>query len=143
MIIQINVFFYNFHEDFKKNVLLSHKIFFFNIKTMTSILLKKSFPFLIAVIMLISFQFTTSCRTNNMSKKERQIQKEKKRRAKDDTVLYQKALKKHMKNQTRATQKEMKRNYRDAQRYNEQKKEFFLKRFIREKMFQRQKKQKG
>ena len=59
-----------------------------------------------------------------MSNKERQIKREKKRRAKDDTVLYQKALKKHMKNQTKATRKDMKRNYRESQRYNQQKKEF-------------------
>jgi len=78
-----------------------------------------------------------------MSNKERQIQREKKRRSKDDTVLYQKALKKHMKNQTKATQKDMKRNYREAQRFNDKKKEFFLKKFIRERLYQRQKKQKG
>lgn len=106
--------------------------------------LRKVAPFLLIVVITLSVSLIqVSCRTNNMSNKERQIQKEKKRRAKDDTVLYQKALKKHMKNQTKATRKEMKRNYRDAQRYNQQKKEFFLKRIIRDKMFQRQKRQKG
>lgn len=103
-------------------------------------LLKKSVPFFL--ILIISFA-SPSCRTDNISQKEKQIQREKKRRSKDDTVLYQKALKKHMRNQTKETRKEMRRNYREAQRYNQQKKEFFLKRFIREKLYQRQKKQKG
>lgn len=84
-----------------------------------------------------------SCRTSNISNKEKQIQREKKKRAKDDTVLYEKALKKHMKSQTKETRKEMKRNYREAQRYNQKKNEFFLKKFMREKLYQRQKKQKG
>jgi len=102
--------------------------------------LRRSIPFIFVLFVVFSY---TSCRTDNISNKEKQIQREKKRRAKDDTVLYQKALKKHMKSQTKATQKDMKRNYREAQRYNQQKKEFFLKRFIREKLYQRQKKQKG
>ncbi len=84
-----------------------------------------------------------SCRTNNLSSKEREIQREKKKRANDDTVLYEKALKKHMKEQTKETRKEMRKNYREAQRYNNQKQEFFLTRFFREKIYQRQKKQKG
>jgi len=98
---------------------------------------------LILLFAVASFIVVPSCRTNNLSSKERQIQKEKKRRSKDDTVLYQKALKRHMKNQTKATRKDMKRNYREAQRYNEQKKQFFLIRIFRDKMYQRQKKQKG
>jgi hypothetical protein len=98
---------------------------------------------LILLFTAASFVIVPSCRTNNLSNKERQIQREKKRRAKDDTVLYQKALKRHMKNQTKATRKDMKRNYREAHRYNEQKKQFFLFRIIRDKMYQRQKKQKG
>jgi len=107
-------------------------------------ILKKLAPFVFVVFLLTSgISMFSSCRTNNMSKKERQISREKKKRAKDDTVLYQKALKKHMKNQTKATRKDMKRNYRESQRYNQQKKEFFLKRIIRDKMYQRQKKQKG
>ncbi len=95
------------------------------------------------MILLSSFVVLPSCRTNNLSNKEREIQREKKRRAKDDTVLYQKALKRHMKNQTEATRKDMKRNYREAMRYNEQKKQFFLFKIIRDKMYQKQKKQKG
>jgi pyruvate/2-oxoacid:ferredoxin oxidoreductase beta subunit len=111
---------------------------------MTVNFLKRIAPYvLIAFIAVSSVLVFSSCRTNNMSNKERQIQKEKKRRSKDDTVLYQKALKKHMKNQTKATRKDMKRNYRESQRYNSQKKEFFLKRIIRDKLYQRQKKQKG
>ncbi len=107
---------------------------------MTLNFLRKLTPYFLIVCLFVALP---SCRTSNISNKERQIQKEKKRRAKDDTVLYEKALKKHMKNQTKETRKEMKRNYREAQRYNQKKKEFFLKRFMREKLYQRQKKQKG
>lgn len=107
---------------------------------MTLRFLARIAPFIIFAFLIIA---SPSCRTNNLSNKEREIQREKKKRAKDDTVLYEKALKKHMRTQTQETRKEMKKSYRDAQRYNNQKKEFFLKRFIREKIYQRQKKQKG
>lgn len=100
--------------------------------------------FFISFTLIIAFSLlNVSCRTQNISPEERKIQREKKKRAKDDAVLYEKALKKHMKNQTKATRKEMRRNYREAMRYNEQRKEFFLKRWLRERMYQRQKKQEG
>lgn len=67
-----------------------------------------------------------------MTKKERQIQREKEKRRKEDTVLYQKALKQHMKNQSRETQRRMRQNSREAERFNEQRKEFFLSRWIKE-----------
>jgi hypothetical protein len=102
--------------------------------------LRKATPIILLIVFLVPF---SSCRTNTLSSKEKQIQREKKRRVKEDSVLYEKALKKHMKSQTKATRQEMKRNYRDAQRHNNQKQEFFLKRFVREKLYQRQKKQKG
>ncbi len=83
-----------------------------------------------------------SCRSStSISKTEKQIEKEKKRRAKDDIVLYKKALKKHMKTQTRYTRKEMKRNYKEAMRYMEQKPEPILRRLFRDRG--RQKRQKG
>lgn len=107
---------------------------------MTVNFLRRITPYLLIFFLFLA---APSCRTNNISSKERQIQREKKKRAKDDTVLYEKALKKHMKSQTKETRKEMKRNYREAQRYNQKKKEFFLKKFMREKLYQRQKKQKG
>lgn len=97
----------------------------------------------ITFIMISLSGSVTSCRTKNLSPEERKIQREKKKRAKEDSVLYEKALKRHMKNQTKATRKEMRRNYREAMRYNEQRKEFFLKRWLRERMYQRQKKQQG
>lgn len=83
-----------------------------------------------------------SCRSK-MSKREREIQKEKEKRRKDDTVLYQKALKKHMKNQGRETQRIMKKNAKEAQRYNEQKDEFFLKRWIKKSNHKRKTRHRG
>lgn len=93
-------------------------------------------------IALSTIILTPSCRSK-MSKREREIQKEKERRRKEDTVLYQKALKKHMKNQGRETRKIMKQNAKEAQRYNEQKDEFFIKRWIKNSNYKRKSRQRG
>jgi len=100
------------------------------------------------VLVLLLFIFTSviiqpSCRTTNISQSEKRIQKEKKRRAKDDRVLYEKALKRHMKGQTKETQQSMKDNYKKSQQYNERKQDNFIKRFIRERTTRNQRKQKG
>lgn len=81
--------------------------------------------------MLMPVTFVVSCRTSNTSNTERRIQKEKRRRAKNDTVLYQKALKRHMKSQTKDTRHSMRRALREARTNREHRREFFLRRWYK------------
>lgn len=85
----------------------------------------------LALILLLLTPVVTldSCQT--MNNKEQQIQREKNRRAKGDTVLYQKALKRHMKSQTKETRKSMRRAMYEAKRNREHKREFFVKRWFK------------
>jgi pyruvate/2-oxoacid:ferredoxin oxidoreductase beta subunit len=99
-------------------------------------------------LVLFLFLFTTltiqpSCRTTNISKSEKRLQKEKKKRAKEDVVLYEKAVKRHMKGQTKETQQQMKENNKTAEQYNDRKKDNFIKRFFKERANKNLRKQKG
>ena len=99
---------------------------------------------IIILLLIITPLFTTySCKTGNVSTKEKQINRERQRKKKNDTVLYQKALKRHMKLQSKETQKNMKRDFRTARRNSEYKREFFLKRWLKSKFWYRPEKQKG
>jgi len=82
------------------------------------------------LLLLAPVSTMQSCKTSNTSSKERQIQREKKKRQKNDTVLYQKALKQHAKSQTKNTRKAMRDSYRKAQNYNNNQREFFLTRWM-------------
>jgi hypothetical protein len=98
----------------------------------------------IIVLLIFAPLFTTySCRTSNIDKKEREIMRERKKRKKDDYVLYQKALKRHMKIQSKETRKRMKEDLRRAKRNREHKKEIFFKRWFRKWFGYKQKPQKG
>lgn len=84
-----------------------------------------------------------SCRTSNLDNRERRIQREKRKRQRNDTVLYQKALKRHMKSQTKETRKAMRRNLHEAKRNREHRKEFFIKRWFRDWFGYKQERNKG
>jgi len=84
-----------------------------------------------------------SCRTSNTGNKERQIQREKKKRTRNDTVLYQKALKNHMKSQTKNTRKAMRQAYHTSERNRENKRDFFLKRWFQDWFGYKQEQNKG
>lgn len=88
----------------------------------------------------VTFQ---ACRTSNLSNRERQIQREKKKRQRNDTVLYQKALKRHMKSQTKETRKSMRRALNEANRNRNHRKEFFVKRWFRDWFGYKQERNKG
>ncbi|MCX7696603.1 MAG: hypothetical protein N2Z72_02785 [Bacteroidales bacterium] len=102
--------------------------------------------FIWILIVFILSVASTSCdlfRRSNIDNKEKAIQKEKKKRQKQDTILYQKALKQHMKNQSKETRKAMKQSMREAKRNREHKPEpFYLrwyKKWFREKPQQKDK----
>jgi len=98
------------------------------------------------IILLLIFAplvATYSCRTSNIDKKERQIMRERKRRKKDDYVLYQKALKRHMKIQTKDTRKRMKQDMRIARRNRDHKREFIISRWFRNWFGYKQKRNEG
>lgn len=99
----------------------------------------------IVLLLLLLAPATTiqSCRTSNSSNRERQIQREKKKRQKNDTVLYQKALKNHMKSQTKDTRKAMRQNLHTAKRNRDHKQEFFVKRWFRDWFGYKQERNKG
>lgn len=101
------------------------------------------------ILLLIVFTLSVvsnSCflfKRSNIDNKEKAIQKEKKKRQKQDTILYQKAVKQHMKNQSKDTRKAMKQAMREAKRNREHKPEpFYLrwyKKWFREKPQQKDK----
>lgn len=95
------------------------------------------------MLLLAPIATIQSCRTSNMDNKERQIQREKKKRQRNDTVLYQKALKNHMKSQTKETRKAMRQALNTAKRNREHKKEFIVKRWFREWFGYKQERNKG
>ncbi len=97
---------------------------------------------LIVALLLPAATFQ-SCRTSNLSNRERQIQREKKKRQRNDTVLYQKALKRHMKSQTKETRKSMRRALNEADRNRNHRKEFFVKRWFRDWFGYKQERNKG
>lgn len=86
----------------------------------------------IMLLLLMPATFVMSCRTSNTGNKERQIQREKRKRSKNDTVLYQKALKRHMKSQTKDTRSSMRRALAIAKRNRDHKREFFLRRWFKD-----------
>jgi ABC-type amino acid transport substrate-binding protein len=88
----------------------------------------------------------TSCgvfKRSNVDNKEKEIQKEKKRRQKEDTVLYQKAVKEHMKRQSKETRKAMKQAMKEAERNREHKPEPWYKRLYQKWFGYKQKQNKG
>lgn len=86
--------------------------------------------FIIILLIFIPIVANISCRITNISKQERKIEREKKRRQKEDAVLYQRALQRHIKMQSDDTRQEMRENLRRAEKYNRRQKEFFLKRWF-------------
>ena len=86
---------------------------------------------ILSIFFIFSF-YLFSCQTQNtsVSQQEKKIEKEKKKRQKDDTILYQKAVKQQMNNQTAETKEAMKDAEKQAKLNRENKKEFFLKRWI-------------
>ncbi len=82
------------------------------------------------LLLLAPVSTIQSCKTSNTGNRERQIQREKKKRTRNDTVLYQKALKQHMKSQTKNTRKSMRQALHKSRSYNDNKREFFLTRWF-------------
>ncbi len=82
------------------------------------------------VLLLSPVATIQSCRTSNLDNRERQIQREKRKRQRNDTVLYQKALKRHMKSQTKETRKSMRQALHTAKRNRDNRREFFIKRWF-------------
>ena len=68
--------------------------------------------------------------SQSASKQEKKIEKMKEKRMEEDLKLYQKAIKRHNKIQSKDTQKRMKKDRKHAFRHNENKREFFLKRWF-------------
>lgn len=85
----------------------------------------------IILLLLVMSAGLESCKTSNMSSQDRKIQREKKKRAKNDTVLYQKALKHHMKSQTKETRKSMRSALREANRNRNHRREPFYSRWYK------------
>lgn len=67
------------------------------------------------------------------SKSQKALAKKKKQREKEAAKATKALLKQHMKDQSPETRKRMKQDAREAQRNNEHKREFFLKRWFRKK----------
>jgi hypothetical protein len=67
------------------------------------------------------------------SKSQKALAKKKKQREKEANKATKALLKQHMKDQSPATRKRMKQDAKEAQRNNEHKREFFLKRWFRKK----------
>lgn len=95
------------------------------------------------VLLLAPVATFQSCRTSNLDNRERQIQREKKKRSRNDTVLYQKALKRHMNSQTKETRKSMRQALNTAKRNREGRREFFVKRWFRDWFGYKQERNKG
>lgn len=104
----------------------------------------KILKYIVLLVLLLSPVATIqSCRTSNLDNRERQIQREKRKRQRNDTVLYQKALKRHMKSQTKETRKSMRQALNTARRNREGRREFFVKRWFREWFGYKQERNKG
>lgn len=104
----------------------------------------KYIKYLVLVLMLMApIAAIQPCKAQSMEQRERQIQREKKRRQRDDMVLYQKALKNHMKSQTPETRVAMKQAMRTAKQNREHRREFFVKRWFRNWFGYKQKQNKG
>jgi hypothetical protein len=58
------------------------------------------------------------------------MEKEQEARQKEADAKYQEAIKRNASHQSKSAKKSMKRNYKKADRYNNHKKEFFLKRWF-------------
>ncbi|RLD64661.1 MAG: hypothetical protein DRI84_08460 [Bacteroidetes bacterium] len=78
---------------------------------------------------------TSSCHKWQVRHKQkrdlREREKQEKQRQKEAEEQYQEVIKQHSKHQSKRSRKEMKRNYKKADRYNNHKKEFFLKRWFK------------
>ena len=68
--------------------------------------------------------------SQSASKQEKKIERMKEKRMEEDLKLYQKAIKRHQKIQSKDTRKRMKKDRKQAFRHNDNKREFFLKRWF-------------
>ncbi|MCK5856953.1 MAG: hypothetical protein KAG64_05655 [Bacteroidales bacterium] len=77
---------------------------------------------------------TTSCHKWNVKRKQkrdlRQMENKQAQKQKEADAKYQEAVKRNASHQSKSAKKSMKRNYKKADRYNNHKKEFFLKRWF-------------
>ncbi|MEI7594675.1 MAG: hypothetical protein WCK02_02925 [Bacteroidota bacterium] len=83
----------------------------------------------------ISIFFTqTSCfifkKQDPADKQMKVLEKKQRQKEKEELKIYRQAIKKHMKMQSKNTRKMMKRGYGTADRTNDNKREFFLKRWL-------------
>jgi len=78
---------------------------------------------------------TTSCHKWSVKHKQkrdlRQMEKKRAEQQKEADAKYQEAVKRNASHQSRSAKKSMKKNYKKADRYNNHKKEFFLKRWFK------------
>jgi len=90
---------------------------------------------ILILLVLSSLLGTSSCHKWQVPHKQkrdlREREKQKEQRQKEAEEKYQDAIKQHASHQSKRTRKEMKRNYKKADRYNNHKKEFFLKRWFK------------
>ena len=92
-----------------------------------SYLLKKFLQRTFLLLFLLSPVIVFS---QSASKQQKKIEREKQKRVKEDLKAYQKAIKRHNKIQSKDTRKRMKRDRKKAFRHNDNKREFFLKRWL-------------
>jgi ABC-type multidrug transport system fused ATPase/permease subunit len=90
---------------------------------------------IISILIILSFAFTTvSCRKWQINHKRKRDAKEiaKKQRERDNeaNAKYEESIRHQASIQSPKTRREMKKRYKQADRYNNHKKEFFLKRWF-------------
>lgn len=87
------------------------------------------------LLILFTTLGTTSCHKWQVRHKQkrdlREREKQANERQKEADEAYQDAIKQHASHQSKRTRKDMKKNYKKADRYNNNKKEFFLKRWFK------------
>lgn len=89
---------------------------------------------LVVFFLILSIPATFSCKrwVNNHKRKQdaREIARKQKERDAEAQAKYEEAIQRQASIQTPKTRREMKRRYKQADRYNNHKKEFFLKRWF-------------
>jgi len=94
--------------------------------------LNKSILILLLCLLSLVLSDCSTMAKQRIKEKKRHKQNEKlvDERKEEETKQYEDAVKQHYKNQTRKTRKRMKSSARKSRRLNENKKEFFLKRWF-------------
>ncbi len=96
---------------------------------------------IIAFLLILSLPASFGCRKWQIKHKRkrdaREIERKKKEREKEAIAKYQEAIKHQASIQSPSTKRAMKQRYKQADRHNNNRKEFFLKRWFRGKKYKK------